>query len=159
MGVGIGAERNFLAIPWDLSRMLLAALSSPATGAHTSLCLACLRPFCLDCLSKRTLVATAMVDHLAICKPDVVDAFARHPIGVLALDRRLDRAVVVPSRLLSNLTCDLPKLVPSLRSSSIAGLRDRLDQLRTASILHHHWFCTLRLGPLPNALAHCSADR
>lgn len=129
LGVGIGAERNFLAIPWDLSRMLLAALSSPATGANTTLCLACLRRFRLDRLSKRTLVAPAVVDHLDICEPDVVDAFARHPSGVLAIDGRLDRTVVVPSRLLSDLTCDLPKLVPSLRSSSIAGLRDRLDQL------------------------------
>ena len=139
--------------------MLLAALSGPTASASANLCLACLWRFRLDRLSKRTLVAPSMVDHLVICQPDVVDAFARHSFGVLALDRRLDRAVVVLSRLLSNLACDRQKLVPSLRSSSIAVLRDRLDQLRTASILHHHRFCTLRLSPLPNTLAYCSSDR
>lgn len=159
LGVVFGAERNLLAILWDLLGMLLAAILDPTASTNAGLCLACLRNLRLAGLPKSTLVSPSMVDHMVICQPDVVDALARHPLGLLATDRRLDRAVVIPSGLFSYLACDRQKLASSIRSSVSDGLRDRLDQLRAASILHHHWFCSLRLGPLSNALAYRSSNR
>ena len=127
LGVGFGAERNFLAILMDLSRMLLAELSGPTTGANSNSCVDLLWSFRLDCRPQKGLVAPTMVDHLGIGEFDVVDALTRNPFGILALDGRLDCPVFVPSGLLSYIPCDRQKFASSISLPTGACLCDRLD--------------------------------